>query len=50
MSPLGQEPTFKVVICGKYTKTWIKSQKVNISPWNWTDFLFLLFSTVYNAK
>ena len=32
------------------TKTWIKSQKFNISPWNLTDLLFLLFSTVYNAK
>ena len=32
------------------TKTWIKSQKFNISPWNFTDFLFLLFSKVYNAK
>ena len=32
------------------TKTWIKSQKFKISPWNSTDFLFLLFSTVYNGK
>ena len=32
------------------TKTWIKSQKFNISPRNLIDFLFLLFSTVYNAK
>ena len=32
------------------TKTWIKSQKFKISPWHFTDFVFLLFSTVYNAK
>ena len=32
------------------TKTWIKSQTFKISPWNFTDFLFLLFSTIYNAK
>ena len=41
--------TVKVVICGK-SKTWIKSQKFNVSPWNLEDFLFLLFSTVYNVK
>ena len=32
------------------TKTGIKSQKFNISSRNLTYFLFLLFSTVYNAK
>ena len=32
------------------TKTWIKSQNFNVSPRNLTDFLFMLFSTLYNAK
>ena len=31
-------------------KTWIKSQKFNRSPWNLTDFLFLLFSTMLGGK
>ena len=38
----------KVVICGKY-KNLNKITKFNISPINLTDFLFSLFSTVYNT-
>ena len=44
----GHHP-FKVVICGKYINL-NKITKIHISPSNLTDFLFLLFSTVYNAK
>ena len=39
----------EVVICGKYNNL-NKFTKINISPWNFTDFLYLLFSRVYNAK
>ena len=37
----------QVVICGKYKNL---NKITKDSPWNLRDFLYLLFSTVYNAK